>query len=120
MTATEPRSFGTLFGEIVRDIQQIFRGEVRLAKIELVREVAKLKSGLVFLAVASVAGVLGLAYLMLAAVLAIGQAVPLWGAALIVAGVVLVLAAVLAMAGLSQVRKIRGTPRTIRSIKETV
>jgi hypothetical protein len=120
MTATEPRSFGTLFGEIVRDIQQIFRGEMRLAKVEVVRELTKLKTGVVLLATALVTGVLGLACLLLASVLLIAMKLPMWSAALIVAVVVLLVAGICATAGLAHVRRIRGTPRTIRSIKETV
>jgi len=119
-TATEPRSFGTLLGEIVRDIQQIFRGEMRLAKVEVVRELTKLKTGVVLLVTALVTGVLGLAYLLLASVLLIAMKLPMWSAALIVAVVVLLISGICASAGLANVRRIRGTPRTIRSLKETV
>ena len=119
-TTTEPRSFGSLFGEIVADIQHILRGEVRLAKAEAVQELAKLKTGATLLAVALVLGVLGLAYLLFASILLIALTLPLWEAALIVAAAVLAVAGGCAMAGLAAVRKIRGAPRTVQSIKETV
>ena len=121
MTAvTDTRSFASLFGEIVRDIQQILRGEVLLARAEALQELAKLKTGVVLLALASVLGTLGLGYLMLASVLLLALRLPLWSAALIVALAVFAIAGILAMAGLAAVRKIHGAPRTVQSIKETV
>ena len=105
MTAvTETGSFASLFGEIVRDIQQILRGEVRLAKAEAVQELAKLKTGLVLLALASVLGTIGLGYLMLASVLLLALRLPLWSAALIVALAVLAIAGTSAMVGLAAVQ----------------
>jgi integral membrane sensor domain MASE1 len=120
MTTTDPRSFGSLFGEIVRDIQQILRGEVRLAKAEAVQEIAKLKTGVVLLGIALVMATLGVAYLLLASVLLIATRLPLWSAALIVGVAVLAIASTCAASGLAAIRKIRGTPRTVQSLKETV
>jgi integral membrane sensor domain MASE1 len=120
MTVTEPRSFGSLFGEIVRDIQQILRGEAQLAKAEVLQEATKLRTGLVLLALSLVLVTLGLAYLLFASVLLIATRLPLWSAALIVSVVVLAAAGTAAMSGFGAIRKIRGAPRTVQSIKETV
>ena len=120
MTPIDPRPLGALFGDIVRDIQQVLRGEVRLAKAEALQELAKLRTGAVLFALALVLAVLGLAYVLLAPVLLIATNLPLWAAALIVGVTVLVIASVCAATGVAAVRKIRGTPRTVRSIKETV
>jgi integral membrane sensor domain MASE1 len=120
MTITETRSFGSLFGEIVRDIQQILRGEVQLAKAEVLQEATKLRTGLVLLGLSLVFMTLGLGYLLFASVLLIATRLPLWSAALIVSVVVLAAAGSAAMSGLAAIRRIRGTPRTVQSIKETV
>ena len=121
MTAvTETRSFASLFGDIARDIQQILRGEIQLAKAEAIQELAKLKTGVVCLVLASLLGTLGLAYLLLASVLLLALTIPLWSAALIVGLVALAIAGLSAMAGLAAVRKIQGAPRTVQSLKEAV
>lgn len=119
-TATEPRSIGSLLGNIVSDLQHILRGEVRLAKAEAAQELARVKRGAALLTVALVFGVLGLAYLLFAATQLIALRLPLWEATLIVAAATLTVAAACAMAGLAAIRKLRGAPRTVRSIKETL
>jgi hypothetical protein len=117
---TEPRSFAALFADIVRDIQQILRGEIRLARAEAAVELARLRSGVVLLVAAMVFAVLGLAYVLLASVLLMALTLPMWMSALIVGVVVIAIAAAAAVAGLAEVRKIRGAPRTVQSLKETV
>ncbi len=120
MTSIEPRPLGALFGDIVRDIQQILRGEVELAKAEALQELAKLRTGAVLVALALVLGTLGLAYVLLASVLLIALNLPLWSAALIVGVAALAIASICATTGVAAIRKIRGAPRTVQSIKETV
>ena len=120
MTTLEPRPLGALFGDIVRDIQQILRGEVQLAKAEALQELAKLRTGAVLVVLAVVMGTLGLAYVLLASVLLIALNLPLWSAALIVGVATLGIAGICATTGLTAIRTIRGAPRTVQSIKETV
>jgi hypothetical protein len=109
-----------LFGDIVRDVQQILRGEVQLAKAEALQGLAKLRTGAVLVALAVVIGTLGLAYVLLASVLLIALNLPLWSAALIVGVATLGIAGICATTGLTAIRTIRGAPRTVQSIKETV
>jgi uncharacterized membrane protein YqjE len=114
------RPLRSLVGDIVSDVQQILRGEVRLAKAEALQELAKLRTGAILLALSFVVLTLGLAYLLLAAVLLIATSLSLWSSALIVAVAVLAIGGALAAGGLGAIRKIRGAPRTVQSIKETV
>jgi hypothetical protein len=118
MTNLDQRPLSAVLGDILRDIQQIFRGEVQLARAEALQELSKLKTGAVLLSISAVMGALGLAYLLLASIYLIATQLPLWASALIVAGAALAIAGLFASAGVSAFRRIHGTPRTVRSLKE--
>ena len=120
MTALDQRPLSGLLGDIVRDIQQLVRGEVQLAKAEVWQELAKFKTGAVLLSISAVTATLGLGCLLLASIYLIATQLPLWASALIVAASALAIAGVFAMAGFSVFRRIHGTPRTVQSLKETV
>ena len=112
MSSLDPRPLTAVVGDIVHDIQQIFRGEVQLAKAETLQELAKLKTAVVILSVSLVMGVLAVSYMLLASIYLIATRLPLWASALIVAAATLAIAGVFAAAGLSAVRRIRCTPCT--------
>ena len=128
MSESEPRaqakgkSFFSLLTDIPHLITQLIRAELELLKAELV---SKLKAtgialGLFTISISPI--VLALLLLIFAAVFALSLVVPLWAAALISAGVVLVVAAIMAAWG-AKVIGGSGAPKpsaTIESIREDI
>lgn len=117
----EDRTLGQLVAEASRDVSEIMRHEVALAKAELKIEASKsaVVGGLFgtagyFALAASILLFIAAAYGLVAAGL------PAWAAFLIVAGVLLLIAAILALVGRSRSRKIGPPERTIRTAKETI
>jgi len=119
MADHDERSFAQVLGDIAVNVQQIVRAEIRLAKSELRDDVVKLKRGAMLIAIAGVAGVLGFAFLLLAAVYALSIVVPPWAAALIVAVAAGGAGAVGVNAGFRQMKDL-GLPRTAETLQENV
>ena len=115
------RSLSEVFQDIVRNVQEIVRSEVRLAKTEILEEVAKAKSGTLMLGAGVIAALFATAFLLLMAVYALALVVPNWAAAFIVGGLLAAVASVMVAAGMRQLNAVRPTPaRTVETIKENV
>jgi len=120
MSATD-RSIGAVLTDVVADVQQIVRAEVRLARAEFREELGKARRGATFLVAAGVIAALGLGVMLLAAVYALATVWPPWAAALTVAAVSLAVGGALAASGLSQLKSVTWTPdRTASSVKENI
>jgi membrane protein len=110
-----------LVGQVAGDVGALVKKEIQLARQEITEAIgARLKAAVAFVVVAVVAlfvvGFLGAA---LAAGLA--EAMPTWAALLIVAGVFLVLAGIVAAAGIAMLKRPPLTPeKTKETIKEDV
>lgn len=118
---TSQRSLGELVSDVSLDVSQIMRGEIELAKAEIKEDVTHAGKGAGMFAGAALFGLygLGLLWLGLAAVIAIW--LPWWAGLLIMAGVLFLVAGVLALIGKGQVTKVQGKPnRAINEGKETV
>src|SRR3954470_2083896 len=100
MATPGERTIADVLSDIVGNIQQIVRAEVRLAKAELQEDLIRVKSAAVLFAVGAVAGVLGVAFVLLAAVWALALVVVPWAAALIVGVVVAAIAGLCVMSAL--------------------
>jgi len=117
----QDRSIASVLSDIVGDIQQIIRAEVRLAKVEIREELGKARRGIAFLAVAGVIGLLALAFLLLAAVYALSTVWPPWAAALAVSIAASIIGAVLFLSGVRQFRTIHIVPpRTAATLQENI
>lgn len=115
------RSIGAVLADIVGDVQQIVRAEVRLAKAEFREELGKAKRGATFLVAAGVIITLAAGVALLAAVYALATIWPPWAAALTVAAVALAIGGALAAAGLQQIKSVTALPdRTVSTVKENV
>ena len=120
MSANE-RSVSNILQDIIRDIQEIVRSEVRLAKIEIRDEATKAKSAGSLLAVGALTVIFAVFFLLVTAVDALSLVMPNWAAALIVAGVLVIIAAATINAGMKHFRKIHPLPeRTVEILKENV
>src|SRR5262249_15887009 len=105
-------------------IQDIFRSEVCLAKIEVREEVVKIKSSSLLLGAGALAGAFGTLFLLLTVVYALALVLPSWAAALIVGGALAIAASVLLSAGIQRFRAIHtqreGTVESLRGNVEWV
>ena len=114
------RSIPEILQDVLTNIQDIVRAEVRLAKAELGEELNRARSGSLLLGVGVVAAIFSTLFLLLACVYALGRVVPNWAAALIVAAAVGVVAAVTVGLGLKRLKTIQAAPKTSASLKENV
>jgi uncharacterized membrane protein YqjE len=98
------------------------RDELRLAQIELTQKAKRAGVGTGLIVTALLLGFFVLASLVTAAIAAWALILPVWAAALIVAGCVLVLAALAGLVGLAQVK--RGSPpipeQAVASVRDDV
>ncbi|MCS5720585.1 phage holin family protein [Herbiconiux sp. CPCC 203407] len=116
------RSLVSLFAELPTLVIQLLKDEIENLKRELTARLAKLGIGIGLFVAAALFAFFALATLIAAAVLGIATALPAWLAALIVAGGLLVLTAILALIGVSSLKK--GLPpvpeEAISSIKKDI
>ncbi len=116
----QERSISDLLQDILRNIQEIVRSEVRLARSELGDEFTKVKASAPLLVTGSVAGLLAALFLAWAAFYALSLVVPMWGAALVVAGVLAILGGATLSAGVKALQQVHPPEQTIASVKENV
>jgi uncharacterized membrane protein YqjE len=116
----DARSIGDIVGDIATDLSSMVRSELELAKTEAKAEVAKAGKGAGMFGGAALAGYFALLFLSLFVMYLLAEAMDVQWAALIVFGVWLAVAAVLAVLGRSQMKAVNPTlERTQKTIKET-
>lgn len=112
---------GSLVGDLIGDLQDIVRGEVRLAKAELREDAMTIGRGAAMVAIGAFLGLIGLTFLMLAIAYILYEEVGLdrWLSVGIVAVALLALAAILALVGKGRLSAASLKPeQTIASLKE--
>jgi uncharacterized membrane protein YqjE len=114
------RSIPEILKDVLTNIQDIVRAEVRLAKAELGEELSKARTAGLLIGVGAVAAILSALFLLLACVYALSRVMPNWAAALIVAAAVGVAAAVTLGVGLKRFKTIQAAPKTAASLQENV
>ncbi|MCU1603527.1 MAG: hypothetical protein JWO22_4236 [Frankiales bacterium] len=102
-TATEDASIGELVARITEETSTLVRDELRLAQLEMSRKGKYAGIGAGLLGGGALFAVFALGTLVAAAVLGLAVVVPGWAAALIVSGVLLVLAAAAALVGKKEI-----------------
>src|SRR5262245_34555206 len=85
MFAVVERSIASLLKDIIGNVQQIIRSEVRLAKAEAAEELSKFRRAIVLLAIGGLLATLALGCLLLGAVYLLAHVVQPWVAAVLVA-----------------------------------
>jgi len=120
MMASSDRSFSTVLQDVVRNLQEIVRAEVRLAKIELREEAVKAKSGGILVAAGAIGGLYAMLFLLFAVFYALTWVMPDWASALTVAAPLAIAAGVLINAGMTHLKKMHPPNKTIESLKENV
>jgi uncharacterized membrane protein YqjE len=119
--AAVDRSFSELLHDIIRNVQEIVRSEVRLAKIEIREEAAKTRASLVLLGAGALTGFFAILFLLLMIASALALVMANWAAALVVGAALVVAAGVMLMGGVKSFQRIHPTPqRTVETIKENI
>lgn len=120
MTDDKPRSRSIV--ELVRELPQLFmallRAELDQFKRELARKAKHAGVGIGFFGAALAIALLLLPVLIAAGILALALVVPGWAAALIVAGAMIVVMAVLVFLGIRAFKKLSEPSTAVQSVRE--
>jgi hypothetical protein len=117
----EERSVSAVFKDIVRDLQDMVRSEIHLAKVEIRDDVRQAVSSSVWLAAGAVGILSAWVFLLWTLAYALATSMPIWAATLVIAVVMAAVGAVLVMGGLRRVRRLQAIPeRTVASLKENL
>jgi hypothetical protein len=111
-------SVGELLSDISRDMTTLLRQEVELAKAEVKQSASRAGKGAGMFAGAGVAGHMVLLFASVAAWWGLGDSMGHGWSALVVAGVWLVIAAILAAVGRSEIKSVTGVPQTADTVKK--
>ena len=116
------QSIADLLRTTFQDAQDLIRGEVALAKAELRHEVTRLRAAALSLAIAAMAGMIAVIFLLTA----VAWAIPLltgwstWTGFAIVGAVALLSAATLGIMGRNTLSSTRPMPLTMEAMKENM
>jgi len=116
---TSDRSISSVLRDIVGNVQDIVRSELRLAKIEFGEEITKAKAAGILLGLSAAAGFIAVFFALIAALFGLTLVMPNWAAALVIAVVLGVVALVMLSSGRKLLRKVHPLPKhTVDTVKE--
>ncbi|MCS4484697.1 phage holin family protein [Gleimia sp. 6138-11-ORH1] len=98
-------SLGQLFAEMSAQVSTLVRGEIELTKVKAVSMVKKLGIGAVLLAGAGLFALYLLGWIFHTIELLLALVVPVWAASLITTGIILLIVIILALLGMSLLKK---------------
>ena len=117
----EERSISDVLQDILRNVQEMVRSEMRLAKVEIREEVRRAISSSVWIAAGAVVAVSAWLFLLWTLAYALATRMPMWAATLVVSVVMGASATVLIMGGIRRAKRIQAIPeRTVESVKENL
>jgi len=115
----EERSISAIMQDVMGDVSEIVRSEIKLAKTEVKTEAAEVARTLPFLGIGVLFAVGAFAMALTTGVLAFGLIVPYWAAALIMFALTAIIAAVFTSFGTARLKSIRLKPvKTIQTLEE--
>jgi uncharacterized membrane protein YqjE len=119
-TGTDSQGIGSLLSGLLRDLQEMMRGEVALARAEIKEDVSSVTKGATSMAIAAVFALTGFVFLMLGLTYLLNIWMRMWVAAGIVGLVLLVIGGILLMSAKKKLSATSLKPtQTIDSLKET-
>lgn len=114
----EEKTIAALITDLTRDITSLFRQEIRLVKTEMSEKVEQAESGVTTLIIGGAVAYAGLLVLLLAVVLGLANYVEPWLAALIVAGVALIIGFIMVTKGKKNLKARNLVPeKTVESLQ---
>jgi uncharacterized membrane protein YqjE len=121
MASATERPITAILHDIVSDVQEIIRSEIRLAKVELGEQASKAGKAAGMLAAGAVLGLYALGFLLLAGVYALATVWPSWVAALVICLLCGGIASALVVTGRKRIKQVQAKPdRTIATVKENL
>ena len=111
-------SVGELVGEVSRDLSDLMRKELELAKAELTDSAKKAGAGAGLLGGAGYAAMMTVLFLSIALWWALGTLIGGGWSGVIVAVLWAIIAGVLYAVGMKRIKSVRGAPRTVETVKE--
>jgi hypothetical protein len=115
------RSFAAILKDIVGNIQEIIRAEMRLARAEVREEIGKAKRASRLMAIGALFCVMAFPFVLLAGVHLLANVVDFWLAALIVGVSTAAMGGALAAVGIGQLKLVTlPPPRTVTSVQENI
>lgn len=118
--ASVERPISAVLHDIVSNVQDIVRSEVRLAKTEVREELAKSGAASVWVVLGAFMFLLSAVFILLAIVYAMSTVMPVWAAALIVGVGEGVMATIFVVLGIRRFKAVRAPPKTVATMKENV
>jgi hypothetical protein len=117
-TTDERPSIGGLLGEVSKDLSELLRQEIALAKAEATQSATRVGKGAGLLGGAGMAGHFVLLFLSIALWWGLGNSTGRGWSALIVGAIWALICAALALTGKTQLKSVRGLDRTTESVKK--
>ncbi len=118
--AAQHHQISDIVRDILQDIGRIIRGEIRLASTELTENARKAGGAAAVLGGAAVAGLFAGASLVTACIAALAIVLPLWLAALIMGGLLGLIAGAAYAAGRAKLADVNVVPeRAVQTLKES-
>jgi hypothetical protein len=116
---TAEQSLGQLVSKVTSNVSTLVRLEIELAKAELTDQFRQGAMGGAMVAVAAFLGFVSFFLLSFAAVYGLAEVMPVWAAFLVVAGVYLLVAALLGFVASRRFRALKGPERAIAEANKT-
>ncbi len=114
------RSISAVLADIVRNMQEIVRGEIRLATSEVREELRSARAAAFLLLAGTVVGAFSAFFLLLAAFTALSRVMVAWAAGVCIAVPLAVIALVCCGMGARRLRKVQPTVKALASAKENL
>lgn len=115
------RSIAAVLQDIMRNVQEIVRAEVCLAKVEIREEASKAFSSMVWVIAGAVCAAFAVTFVLWTIVYAVALVWPLWVATAVVGVTLAIAASLLLSGGVRRMKHVSPTPeRTVETIKENL
>lgn len=118
--ASPERPISSVLNEIMGNLQGLVRSEARLAKTELKEDLRKTSAGAAWVGAGLVMLAFSGLFVLVAAVSALSEVMPVWAAALIVAAGEGLIAALCVAVGMRRFKALRAAPKTRETLKENM
>jgi hypothetical protein len=121
MVDTDSGSLTTTFFNVINNVRDIIRFELRLAKTEVSEQAAKAKTAGILLGIGAAELLFAVLFALIAAMFALSTVMPNWGAALMIAGAMGLAGGILLFSGKKRLQDVQPVPqRTVESVKEDI
>ena len=115
------RSVADVLQDVLRNLQEIVRSEVRLARVEIRDETRRAVSSGMWIAAGVVGALSAWMFLLWTVAYLLATRISMWAATLVVAVVMACVGSVLLVGGIRRVKRIQPIPeRTVESVKENL